>query len=96
MRCGSAEHHISHCRHILREGSETQWPDRSTPKQTIVRGNRPRVPARVYVLDQQQVPNSFEVVKDMIPIFNHLVKILIHSSTIHSFVNLTFMCGIDV
>ena len=54
------------------------------------------MPARIYVLDQQQVPDSSEIVEGTIPVFHHLVKILIDPSATHSFVNPTFMCEIDM
>ena len=54
------------------------------------------MPARVYVLDQQQVPEPSEVVEDTIPIFHLLAKILIDPGVTHSFVNLNFMRAIDV
>ena len=37
--------------------------DRITPKQVKERENRPRVPARVYVIDKQQTPELFEAVE---------------------------------
>ena len=54
------------------------------------------MPARIYVLDQQQVPDSSEIVEGTIPVFHHLVKILIGPSATHSFVNPHFMCEIDL
>ena len=54
------------------------------------------MPVRVYALDQQQVPNSFEVVEVMIPVFHRLAKILIGLGATHSSVNPNFLCEIDV
>ena len=59
-------------------------------------GNRPKVPARVYALEQHQVLDSSEVVEGTIPVFHHLAKILIDPNATHSFVNPNLMCGIDV
>ena len=54
------------------------------------------MPARVYALDWQQVLETTEVVEGTIPIFNHLVKILIDPSVMHSFVIVDFMRGIGM
>ena len=54
------------------------------------------VPARVYALDQQSVPEPSEIVEGTIPVFHCLAKILIDPGAIHSFVNPNFICGIDV
>ena len=54
------------------------------------------MPARVYLLDQQQVPEPSEIVEGTIPVFHRLAKMLIDSGTAHSFINPTFMCEIDV
>ena len=75
---------------------DASWSDRLNPTQTNIGRNRPRVPTRVYVLDQQQMPNPSEVIESTIPIFHRLAKILIDSSATHSFVNPNFMCTIDV
>ena len=56
----------------------------------------PRVPARVYALDHQQVPNPMEVVEGTILIFHRLTKVLVDHSASHSFVSLAFMCGVDI
>ena len=52
--------------------------------------------ARVYALNQHQVPNPSEVIEGTIPVFYRLAKILIESGATHSFVNLNFNCAIDV
>ena len=54
------------------------------------------MPARVYALDQQQVPETTEVVEGTIPVFNPLARILIDPSAIHSFVFVDFINGIDM
>ena len=54
------------------------------------------MPVRLYALEQYQVPDSSEIVEGTIPIFHHLVKILIDPGATHSFVNPNFICGIDV
>nr|XP_027061403.1 uncharacterized protein LOC113688022 [Coffea arabica] len=92
LRCGSIEHQIANCPLI----SDAQPAGKSNPKPTNVGRTRPRVPTRVYVLDQQSVPELSEVVEDTIPVFHRLAKILIDPGTTHSFVNPTFMYGIDV
>ncbi|XP_071906001.1 uncharacterized protein [Coffea arabica] len=62
----------------------------------ISEGSRPKVPARVYAIDDQPVPDSSEVVEGTLPIFHRLARVLIDSGATHSFVNPTFMSGIDV
>ena len=37
--------------------------DRTTLKQAKERGNKPRVPARVYAIDKQQAPKSSEAME---------------------------------
>ncbi|XP_071939911.1 uncharacterized protein [Coffea arabica] len=59
-------------------------------------GSRPTVPARVYAIDDQPVPDSSEVVEGTLSIFHRLAKVLIDPGATHSFVNPTFMSGIDV
>ncbi|XP_071920638.1 uncharacterized protein [Coffea arabica] len=59
-------------------------------------GSRPTVPARVYAIDDQPVPDSSEVVEGTLPFFHHLAKVLIDPGATHSFVNPSFMSGIDV
>ncbi|XP_027158288.1 uncharacterized protein LOC113759909 [Coffea eugenioides] len=44
-------------------GGNTQRPEKSTSKQTSTEGNRSKVPARVYALGYQQVPEATEVVE---------------------------------
>ncbi|XP_071914134.1 uncharacterized protein [Coffea arabica] len=69
---------------------------RSNPKPTNAGGARSRVPARVYSLDQQSVPEPTEVVEGTIPVFHRLARILIDPGATHSFVNPAFMLGIDL
>ena len=75
---------------------DTSWSDRLNPTQTYIGRNRPRVPTRVYALDQKQVSNAYEVVKGTIPIFHRLTKILIDPDVTHYFVNPNFICTVDV
>ena len=93
---GSAEHQLASCPSVPKKGGNTQRSEKSTSKQTSAGGSRPKVPARVYVLDYQQIPDSTEVVEGMIPIFHRLAKVLIDPGATHSFVNPNFMSGIDV
>ncbi|XP_027124278.1 uncharacterized protein [Coffea arabica] len=92
LRCGSTKHQIANCPLI----SDAQSAGISNPKPTNVGGTRSRVPARVYPLDQQSVPELLEVVEGTIPVFHHLAKILIDPGATHSFVSAAFMFGIDV
>ena len=54
------------------------------------------MPVRMYAIDQNQTPDSSEVVEGMIPNFHRLVKILIDPDSTYSFVTPIFMYGIDV
>ena len=54
------------------------------------------MPARVYALDHQQIPDSTEVVEGTIPIFHRLAKVLINPGATYSFVNSKFMSRVDV
>ncbi|XP_071901600.1 uncharacterized protein [Coffea arabica] len=92
LRCGSTEHQIANCPLI----NDAQSVNKSNSKPTNVGGTKSMVPARVYSLDQQSVPEPTEVVEGKIPIFHRLAKILIDPGAIHSFVSPTFMLGIDV
>ena len=75
--CGSAEHQIATCPLF----GETQQLDRSNPKQPNVGMNRSKVPARVYTLNHQHVPNPSKVVKGTIHVFHCLAKILANGET---------------
>ena len=59
-------------------------------------GNRPKVLAWVHVIEQYQVLDSSEFVKSTNPVFHRFAKILLDPSATYSFVNPSFMCGIDV
>ncbi|XP_027166382.1 uncharacterized protein LOC113766385 [Coffea eugenioides] len=89
LRCGSSEHQISGCPK-MQEGT----PQNARPNNSG--GSRPTVPARVYALGDQPVPDSSEVVEGTLPIFHRLAKVLIDPGATHSFVNPSFMFGIDV
>ena len=67
------------------DGGDASRLDRLNPRQTNVGGDKPRVPVRVYILDQHQVP-----------VFYCLTKILIDSIATHFFVNPNFVYGIDM
>ena len=92
----STEHQLASCPKVPKNGDSTQMPERSTSKQTSAGGSQPKVPARVYALDHQQIPNATQVVESTIPIFHRLTKILIDPGATHSFVNPDFMSGIDL
>ncbi|XP_071900991.1 uncharacterized protein [Coffea arabica] len=89
LRCGSSEHQISGCPKV-QEGTP------QNARQNTSGGSRPTVPARVYAIDDQPVPDSSEVVEGTLPIFHRLAKVLIDPGATHSFVNPSFMSGIDV
>nr|XP_027088659.1 uncharacterized protein LOC113710006 [Coffea arabica] len=96
LLCGNAEHQISSCPNAHREGGNTQQPARSVSKQSSAGGSQPKVPARLYALNNQQIPNPTEVVEGTIPFFHRLVRVLIDPEATHSFIDPNFMKGIDV
>ncbi|XP_071933052.1 uncharacterized protein [Coffea arabica] len=96
LACGSTEHQLVNCRSKTKIGGNTQRPEKSTFKQTSAGGSRPKVPARVYALDHQQIPDATEMVEGTVLVFHCLAKILIDPSTTHYFVNLNFMNGINL
>nr|XP_027067797.1 uncharacterized protein LOC113693461 [Coffea arabica] len=61
--CGSAEHQVANCPKLPKIGGNPQRPEKSNSKQTNAGGSRPKVPARVYALDYQQIPETTEVVE---------------------------------
>ncbi|XP_071924914.1 uncharacterized protein [Coffea arabica] len=89
LRCGSSEHQIAGCPKMQEGSNPNARPNTSG-------GSRPTVPARVYAIDDQPVPDFSEVVEGTLPIFHRLAKVLIDPGATHSFVNPSFMSGIDV
>ncbi|XP_027158420.1 uncharacterized protein LOC113760043 [Coffea eugenioides] len=89
LRCGSGEHQIAGC-------PKMQGGTAPNARPNTTGGGRPTVPARVYAIGDQPVPNASEVVEGTLPIFHRLAKVLIDPGATHSFVNPSFMSGIDV
>ncbi|CAH2812747.1 MAG: hypothetical protein CBHOC_5427, partial [uncultured Caballeronia sp.] len=83
FRCGSTEHQIAECPQKKEDGGASGS------------GERPKVPARVYALDQQQEPDPSDVVEGTLLVFHRLARVLIDPGATHSFINPTFMSGID-
>ncbi|CAH2812800.1 MAG: hypothetical protein CBHOC_5437, partial [uncultured Caballeronia sp.] len=81
--CGNTEHQVAEC------------PQKKEGGGASGSGERPKVPARVYALDQQQEPDPSEVVEGTLPVFHRLARILIDPGATHSFVNPSFMSGLD-
>ncbi|XP_027067801.1 uncharacterized protein [Coffea arabica] len=96
LRCGSSEHHLAGGPVKNREGNGGAQPEKSNHKQPTVSGSRPKSSSMVFALDYQRAPESSEVVEGTIPVFHRLAKLLIDPGATHSFVNPTFMCGIDL
>ncbi|XP_027169505.1 uncharacterized protein LOC113769237 [Coffea eugenioides] len=96
LRCGSAEHRLASCPVQPREAKGITQSSKATSIQSRVEGAKPKVPARVYSIEQRPVPDSAEVVEGTIPVFHRLARILIDPGATHSFVNPEFMCGIDI
>nr|XP_027122195.1 uncharacterized protein LOC113739150 [Coffea arabica] len=96
LRCGSAEHRLASCPVQSREAKGATQSSKATSDQSRVEGAKPKVPTRVYSIEQRPVPDSAEMMEGMIPVFHLLVRILIDPGATHSFVNPEFMCGIDI
>ncbi|XP_071940401.1 uncharacterized protein [Coffea arabica] len=96
LRCGSANHQLATCPVLSRDGRGSQQQTSTNSKPAKVEGTKPKVLARVYLLELQQVPNSSEVVEGTIPVFHRFAKVLVDPGATHSFVNSNFMCGIDI
>ncbi|XP_071933809.1 uncharacterized protein [Coffea arabica] len=89
LKCGSSEHQISGCPKMQDDGTLNARPTNSGD-------SRPKVPARVYAIDDQPVPDSSEVVEGTLLIFHRLARVLIDRGATKPFVNPTFMSRIDV
>ncbi|XP_027178078.1 uncharacterized protein LOC113777243 [Coffea eugenioides] len=96
LRCGSAEHRFASCPVQARDVRGTTPTSKATSSQSRVDSAKPKVPARVYSIEQRPVPDSAEVVEGTIPVFHRLARTLIDPGATHSFVNPEFMCGIDI
>ncbi|XP_027158299.1 uncharacterized protein LOC113759919 [Coffea eugenioides] len=96
LSCGSAEHQFANCPVLPQEARGTPQSSKVNPGQSKVEGTRQKVLARVYSLEQYQVPDSSGVVEGTIPVFHRLARILIDPGATHSFVNPDFMCEIDI
>ncbi|XP_027124256.1 uncharacterized protein [Coffea arabica] len=96
LRYGSADHQLANCSVLKQDGRESQQPPRTNSGSAKGEGTKPKVLARVYLLEPQQVPDSSEVVEGTILVFHRFAKVLVDPGATHSFVNPTFMCGIDI
>ncbi|XP_027157579.1 uncharacterized protein LOC113759210 [Coffea eugenioides] len=96
LRCGSADHQLATCPILKQDGKGSQTPPKSNSGPAKMDGKKPKVSARVYSLEPQQVPDSSEVVEGTIPIFHRFAKVLVDPGATHSFVNPNFMFSIDI
>ncbi|XP_071900995.1 uncharacterized protein [Coffea arabica] len=65
LRCGSAEHRFANCPVQARDArGTTPMTSKATSSQSRVDSTKPKVPARVYSIEQRPVPDSAEVVED--------------------------------
>ncbi|XP_027182156.1 uncharacterized protein LOC113780563 [Coffea eugenioides] len=88
LKCGNSKHQVTGCPKIQESGTPIA-------RQATSGGNRAKVPARVYAIADQPVPDFSEVVEGTLPIFYRLARVLIDPGATHSFVNPTFMSEID-
>nr|XP_027075956.1 uncharacterized protein LOC113699808 [Coffea arabica] len=65
LRCGSAEHRFASCPVQARDVRGTTPTSKATSSQSRVDSAKPKVPARVYSIEQRPVPDSAEVVEGM-------------------------------
>ncbi|XP_027155600.1 uncharacterized protein LOC113755967 [Coffea eugenioides] len=93
---GSADHQLANCPVLSRDGRGSQQPTRTNSEPAMVEGTKPKVSARVYSLESQQVPDSSEVVEGTIPVFHRFAKVLVDPGATHLFVNPNFMCRNDI
>nr|XP_027121946.1 uncharacterized protein LOC113738868 [Coffea arabica] len=77
LRCGSAEHQIANCPVLPRETRATTQSSKANSGQSKVEGTKPKVPARVYSLEQQQVPDSSGVVEGERKLLGNLISLAI-------------------
>nr|XP_027120539.1 uncharacterized protein LOC113737513 [Coffea arabica] len=77
LRCGSAEHQIANCPVLPREARVTTQSSKANSGQSKVEGTKPKVPARVYSLEQQQVPDSSGVVEGERKLLGNLISLAI-------------------
>ncbi|XP_027169400.1 uncharacterized protein LOC113769124 [Coffea eugenioides] len=83
LRCGNADHQLATCPVLKRDGRGSQQPPRTNSGSVKREGTKPKVSARVYSLESQQVPDSSEVVKGTIPVFHRFAKVLVDPGATH-------------
>ena len=57
---------------------------------------KPKVAARVYSLDKNEVESDTDVVEGMLSVSGRMAKVLIDPGSTHSFVRPTFMCSLGL
>nr|XP_027071905.1 uncharacterized protein LOC113696725 [Coffea arabica] len=92
LRCGSTDHQFANCPVLSRDRRGSQQSMRTNSEPAQVEGTKPKVSARVYSLEPQQVLDSSEVVEGTILVFHRFTKVLADPGATHSFVNPNFMC----
>ncbi|XP_027067870.1 uncharacterized protein [Coffea arabica] len=68
LRYGSAEHRLASCPVQARDVKGTTPTSKATSSQSRVESVKPKVPARVYSIEQRPVPDSAEVVEEDVPV----------------------------
>nr|XP_027078768.1 uncharacterized protein LOC113702032 [Coffea arabica] len=96
FKCGSTEHLIAQCPNLQQERASTPQSTGTASKPVNAGGNRPKVPARVYAMGQQEVTDPSAVIEGTLFLFRRTVNVLIDPGATHSFVNPAFMAHIDV
>ncbi|XP_071939140.1 uncharacterized protein [Coffea arabica] len=96
LRCRSADHQLATCPVLKQDGKGSQQLPRTSSGPIKVDGTKPKVSAQVYSLEPQQIPDPSEVVEGTIPVFYRFAKVLVDPGATYSFVNPSFMCGIDI
>nr|XP_027124193.1 uncharacterized protein LOC113740877 [Coffea arabica] len=90
------EHLIAQSPNLQQERASTPQSTGTASKPANAGENRPKVPARVYAMGQQEVTDPSAVIKDTLFLFRRTANVLIDPGATHSFVNPAFMAHIDV
>ncbi|XP_027169574.1 uncharacterized protein LOC113769313 [Coffea eugenioides] len=96
FKCGSTNHLIAQYPNLQQEGASTPQSTGTASKPANAGGNRPKVPARVYAMGQQEMTNPSTVIEGTLSLFRRTANVLIYPGATHSFVNPVFMTHIDV
>ncbi|XP_071905854.1 uncharacterized protein [Coffea arabica] len=75
LRCESADHQLVTCPVLAQDGKGSQQSMRTSSEPAKVEGTKPKVAARMYSLEPQQVPDSSEVVEGERKLLGDLISL---------------------